>query len=50
MEKKRERQPHNQTLNKVFEGILDSYTINWKDGTRTTQSRSGEIITYKKLK
>ena len=48
MDKKKDRRPHNDTLNKVFKGILDSYTINWTDGTSTTQSRSGKIITYKK--
>jgi len=50
MEKKRDRRPHNTTLNTLFKDILDSYTINWNDGTSTTQSPTGEIITYKKLK
>ena len=50
MEKKRERQPHNDTLNTLFKDILDSYTINWTDGTATTKSPTGEIITYKNLK
>jgi hypothetical protein len=47
MEKKRERKPHNETLNKVFVDILNSYTINWNDNTSTTQSPTGETITYK---
>ena len=42
MENKRERKPHNETLNKVFKDILNSYTINWADGTATK-----EIMTYK---
>jgi hypothetical protein len=50
MEKKRNRKPHNDTLNKVFKDIFDSYTINWTDGTATTKSPSGKIITHKKLK
>jgi hypothetical protein len=48
MENKRERKPHNETLNKVFKDILNSYAINWNDNTSTTKSRTGEIITYKK--
>ena len=47
MENKRERQPHNTTLNTLFKDILDSYTINWTDGTSTTKSPSGKVITYK---
>lgn len=47
MEKKRNKKPHNTTLNKVFADILDSYTINWTDGTSTTKSPTGQIITYK---
>ena len=47
MEKKRDRNPHNETLNKVFVDILNSYTINWTDGTSTTQNPTGKIITYK---
>jgi len=42
MENKRERKPHNETLNKVFKDILNSYTINWTDVTATK-----ETITYK---
>jgi hypothetical protein len=48
MEKKRNRKPHNETLNSLFQDILNSYTINWTDGTSTTKSPSGKIITYKK--
>ena len=48
MDKKRDRKPHNSTLNTLFKDILDSYTINWNDNTSTTQSPTGEIITYKK--
>jgi hypothetical protein len=47
MEKKRDRKPHNETLNKVFVDILNSYTINWNDNTSTTQNPTGKIITYK---
>ena len=47
MEKKRNRKPHNDTLNKVFKDILDSYTINWNDGTATTKNQAGQTITYK---
>jgi hypothetical protein len=50
MDKKRDRRPHNITLNKVFKDILDSYTINWNDNTSTTKSPSGKLITYKNLK
>lgn len=50
MDKKRYRRPHNDTLNTLFKDILDSYTISWTDGTSTTQSPTGQIITYKKLK
>ena len=48
MDKKINRRPHNITLNKVFKDILDSYTINWTDGTATTKSPTGKVITYKK--
>ena len=47
MEKKRDRKPHNSTLNTLFKDILDSYTINWNDGTATTETPTGQIITYK---
>jgi hypothetical protein len=47
MKKKRDRKPHNDTLNTLFKNILDSYTINWNDGTATTESPKGQIITYK---
>ncbi len=47
MDKKRQRKPHNETLNTLFKDILDSYTINWTDGTSTSKSPSGKIITYK---
>ena len=47
MQKKRNRKPHNSTLNTLFKDILDSYTINWTDGTATTKSPTGKIITYK---
>ena len=47
MEKKRDRKPHNSTLNTLFKDILDSYTINWTDGTSTTKGPTGQIITYK---
>ena len=48
MEKKRNRRPHNATLNTLFKDILDSYTNNWNDGTATTKGPTGKIITYKK--
>lgn len=48
IENKRERKPHNETLNKVFVDILNSYAINWTDGTSTTKSPTGKVITYKK--
>ena len=48
MEKKRDRKPHNSTLNTLFKGILDSYAINWTDGTSTSKNPSGKVITYKK--
>jgi hypothetical protein len=48
MEKKRNRKPHNDTLNTLFKDILDSYTINWTDGTSTTKIPTGQIITYKR--
>ena len=48
MDKKRNRRPHNATLNKLFNDILDSYTINWADNTATTKAPDGKIITYKK--
>jgi hypothetical protein len=48
MKNKREKKPHNNTLNTLFKDILDSYTINWADGTSTTKNPTGEIITYKK--
>lgn len=44
---KRQRKPHNGTLNTLFKDILDSYTINWADSTSTTQNPTGKIITYK---
>ena len=47
MENKRERKPHNETLNKVFKDILNSYAINWADGTATTETPTGQTITYK---
>ena len=47
MENKRDRKPHNETLNSLFQDILNSYTINWTDGTSTTKSPTGQIITYK---
>lgn len=50
MDKKKERRPHNDTLNTLFKDILNSYSINWTDGTSTTKSPTGQIITYKKLK
>ena len=48
MDKKRNRKPHNATLNTLFKNILDSYTINWNDGTATTKGPNGKAITYKK--
>ena len=48
MEKKRNRKPHNTTLNNLFKDILESYSINWQDGTATTKAPDGKIITYKK--
>ena len=48
MEKKRDRKPHNSTLNTLFKDILDSYTINWNDSTATTKGPTGQIVTYKK--
>ena len=48
MEKKRDRKPHNSTLNTLFKDILNSYAINWTDGTTTTKSPTGKVITYKK--
>ncbi len=48
MDKKRDRKPHNDTLNTLFKNILDSYTINWNDGTATTKNPAGQIVTYKK--
>ena len=48
MKNKRERKPHNSTLNKLFSDILESYTINWADNTATTKAPNGKIITYKK--
>ena len=48
MKKKRDRKPHNSTLNTLFKDIIDSYTINWTDGTATTKSPTGKVITYKK--
>lgn len=48
MEKKINRKPHNNTLNTLFKDMLDSYTINWNDGTATTKSPTGKVITYKK--
>lgn len=50
MDDKKDRRPHNDTLNTLFKDILNSYTINWADGTSTTKSPTGQIITYKKLK
>ena len=50
MDKKRNRRPHNSTLNTLFANMLDSYTINWQDGTATTKAPDGKVITYKKLK
>ena len=47
MVKKRNRSPHNETLNDLFKDILDSYSINWKDGTTTIKGPKGQIITYK---
>ena len=47
MEKKRDRKPHNATLNTLFKNMLDSYTINWNDGTATTKNPAGQTITYK---
>ena len=47
MENKRERKPHNTTLNNLFKDILESYSINWADGTTTTKAPNGKIITYK---
>lgn len=47
MDKKRDRRPHNETLNTLFANMLDSYTINWNDGTTTTKATDGKIITYK---
>lgn len=48
MKKKRNRKPHNETLNTLFKDILDSYKINWNDGTTTTKDPAGQIVTYKK--
>jgi len=42
MENKRERKPHNETLNKVFKDILNSYAINWNDNTSNTESPQGK--------
>ena len=47
MGKKRNRKPHNSTLNTLFKDIIDSYAINWMDGTATTKSPKGQITTYK---
>jgi hypothetical protein len=47
MDNKKERRPHNTTLSTLFKDILDSYTINWTDGTSTKKSHTGQIITYK---
>ena len=47
MDNKRNRRPHNDTLGNMFKDILNSYTINWKDGTATTKSPAGQIVTYK---
>lgn len=47
MDNKRNKRPHNDTLNTLFKDILNSYTINWTDGTATTQHPTGEIVTYK---
>jgi hypothetical protein len=48
MDKKRNRRPHNSTLNTLFANMLDSYTINWADNTATTKAPNGKVITYKK--
>ena len=50
MENKRQKKPHNTTLNNLFKDILESYTINWNDGTATTKNPAGQIITYKRKK
>jgi hypothetical protein len=47
MDNKRNRRPHNDTLNTLFKDILNSYAINWNDGTATTQNPTGQIVTYK---
>lgn len=47
MDKKRDRRPHKETLNTLFKDILDSYSINWTDGTSTSKSPTGKIKTYK---
>jgi len=53
MEKKRKRQAK-KLLSIMFTSMGkayikdEQYTINWTDGTSTTQNPRGQIVTYKK--